>query len=54
MAKNFPIMAETDSKIQEAERAPNEFKLAQSKTCYNKMARVKERILKAAREKTKS
>ena len=53
MSKNFPNLKETDIKIQEAQRAPN--KLNPNRTTPRhviiKMAKVKERILKAAREK---
>ena len=53
MSENFPNIKETDIKIQEAQRAPN--KLNPNRTTPRhviiKMAKVKERILKAAREK---
>ena len=48
MAKNFPNPKETDIKIQEAQRAPNR---STPRHIIIKMTKVKERILKAAREK---
>ena len=55
MAENFPNQKETDSKIQEAQRAPNKFNPNRTTQTHIiiKMAKVKdkERILKAAREK---
>ena len=48
MAENFPNLKETDIKIQEAQRAPNR---PTPRHIIIKMAEVKERILKAAREK---
>ena len=47
-AENFPNLKETDIKIQETQVEPKE---THTKTYLIKMARVKERILKAAREK---
>ena len=55
MAENFPNLKGTDIKIQEAERAPN--KLNPNKPTPRhiiKMAKIKESILKAAREKQSS
>ena len=56
MADNFPNLKETDIKIQEAQKAPN--KLNPNRTTPRhiiiKMAKVKERMLKAAREKQSS
>ena len=53
MSENFPKLKESDVKIQEAQRAPN--MLNSNRTTPRhiiiKMAKVKERILKAAREK---
>ena len=52
MSENFPNLKETVIKIQEAQRAPN--KLNPNKPTPRhiiKMAKIKESILKAAREK---
>ena len=53
MSENSPNLKDTDIKIQEAEQAPN--KLNPNRPTQRhiiiKMAKVKERILKAAREK---
>ena len=56
MSENFPNLKETDIKIQEAQRAPNKFNSNRPTARYIiiKMAKVKERILKAAREKQSS
>ena len=55
MAENFPNLKETDIKIQEAQRTPNNLNPNRptSRHIIIKMAKVKdkERILKAAREK---
>ena len=53
MAKNFPNLKDTDIKIQEAQRAPNmqNPNRPTPRHIIIKMAKVKERILKAAREK---
>ena len=53
MAKNFPNLKETGIKIQEAQRASNKLNPNRPtpRQIVIKMARVKERILKAAREK---
>ena len=53
MAENFPNLKETDIKIQEAQRAPNKLNPNRPtpRHIIIKMAKVKERILKAAREK---
>ena len=48
MAENFPNLKDTDIMIQEAQRALNR---PTPRHIITKMARVKERILKAAREK---
>ena len=48
MSENFPNLKETDTKIQEAQRAPNR---PTPRHIIIKMAKDKERILKAAREK---
>ena len=52
MAENFPNLKETDIKIQEAQRAPNKLNPNRPtpRHIIIKMAKVKERILKAARE----
>ena len=47
LAKKFPKLKETDIKIQEKQRAPNR---PRPRHIIMKMAKVKERILKAARE----
>ena len=55
MAENFPNLKDTDSdiKIQEAQRAPNKLNPNRPtpRHIIIKMEKVKERILKAAREK---
>ena len=53
MAENFPNLKEVDIKIQEAQRAPNKLNPNRPtpRHIIIKMAKVKERILKAAREK---
>ena len=53
MAENFPNLKDTDVKIQEAQRAPNKLNPNRPtpRHIIIKMAKVKERILKAAREK---
>ena len=55
LAENFPILQETDMKIQEAQRAPNKLNPNRPtpRHIIIKMAKVsdKERTLKAAREK---
>ena len=54
MAENFPnLKKETDIQVQEAQRVPNKMNLNRPTPRYIiiKMAKVKERILKAAREK---
>ena len=53
MSENFPKLKITDIKIQEAQRAPNKLNPNRPtpKHIIIKMAKVKERILKAAREK---
>ena len=53
MSENFPNLKETDIKIQEAQRAPNKLNPNRptSRHVIIKMAKVKERILKVAREK---
>ena len=53
MSENFPNLKETDIKIQEAQRAPNKLSPNRPTTRHIiiKMAKVKDRILKAAREK---
>ena len=53
MAENFPNLKDTNIKTQEAQRAPNGLNLNRPTPRYIiiKMAKVKERILKAAREK---
>ena len=48
MAENFPNLKDTDIMTQEAQRASNR---PTPRHIIMKMARVKERILKAAREK---
>ena len=49
MAKNFPnLKKETDIQIQEAQRVPNR---PTSRHIIIKVAKIKERMLKAAREK---
>ena len=52
LAKNFPNQKETDIKIQEAQRAPNKLNPNRPTTRHNivKMAKVKEKILKVAKE----
>ena len=53
MAENLPNLKGTDIKIQEAQRAPNNLNPNRPipRHIIIKMARVKERILKAARKK---
>uniref|UniRef100_A0A8D0RHJ7 L1 transposable element RRM domain-containing protein n=1 Tax=Sus scrofa TaxID=9823 RepID=A0A8D0RHJ7_PIG len=53
MSGNFPNLKETDIKIQEAEVSPNKLNPNRPTPSHFiiKMAKVKERILKAAREK---
>ena len=53
MAENFPNLKDTDIKIQEAQRAPNKLNpnIPTPRHIKIKMAKVKERILKAARGK---
>ena len=53
MAENFPNLKHTDIKILEAHRAPNKLNPNRPtpRHIIIKMAKVKERILKAAREK---
>lgn len=53
MAENFPNMKHSDIKIHEAERAPNKLNPNRPtpRHIIIKIAKVKERILKAAREK---
>ena len=55
MSENFPNLKETDIKRQEAQRAPNKLNPNRPtpRHIIIKMAKVKERILKAAREKAK-
>ena len=55
MSENFPNLKETDIKIQEAQRAPNKSdpNRPTSRHIKIKIAKVKERILKAARETQK-
>ena len=53
MAENFPNLKDTDIKIQEAQRAPNKLNPNRPTPGHIiiKMAKVKERIPKAEREK---
>ena len=53
MAENFPNIKDTDIKIQEAQRSPNKLNpnRSTSRHIIIKMEKVKEMILKAAREK---
>ena len=53
MAENFPNLKDTDIKTEEAQRTPNKLNPNGPTPRYIiiKMAKVKERILKAAREK---
>ena len=53
MAENFPNLKKPDMKIQKAQRAPNKMNPSRHtpRHIIIKMAKVKERILKAAREK---
>ena len=53
MAENFPNLKDTDIKIQEAQRAPNKLNPNRPtpRHIIIKMTKVKEKILKAAREK---
>ena len=56
MAENIPnLKKETDTQVQEVQRVPNKMNPNRSIPRYTiiKMVKVKERILKAAREKTK-
>ena len=55
MSEKFPNLKEMDIKIQEAQRAPNELNPNRSipRHIKIKIAKVKERILKAARETQK-
>ena len=52
MAANFPNLKETGIRIQEAQRAPNKLNPNRltSRCIIMEMEKVKERILKAARE----
>ena len=52
MSENFPNLKETDIKIQEVQRAPNRLNPNRPtpRHIIIKMAKVKERILRAARE----
>ena len=51
MAENFPKLKDTDIKIQEAQSTPNKLNPNRPTLSHNviKMAKVKEKILKAAR-----
>ena len=53
MIENFPNLKETDIKIQETQKAPNKLNSNRStpRHIILKMVKVKERILKVAREK---
>ena len=52
MAENFPnLKKETDIQVQEAPKFQNKMNPNRPKLKHIKMAKVKERILKAAREK---
>ena len=53
MAENFPNLKDTNIKIKEAQRAPNKLnpKRPKPRHIIITMAKVKERILKAAKEK---
>jgi len=53
MSENFPNLREIDIKTQDAQRATNQLnpKRTMPRHIITKMAKVKERILKAAREK---
>ena len=53
MSENFPNLKDTNIKIQEAQRAPNKLNSNRPTPRHSiiKMAKVKERILKAARQK---
>ena len=53
MSENFPNLKETDIEIREAQRAPNKLNPNRPtpRLIIIKMAKDKERILKAAREK---
>ena len=53
MSKNFPNLKETDIKIQETQRVPNKLNPNRPtpRHIIIKMAKVKDRIIKAAREK---
>ena len=52
MAENFPNLKDTGIKIQEAQRSPNKLnpKRPTPRHIIMKMAKVKERILKAERD----
>ena len=52
LSENFPNLKETDIKIKQAQRAPNKLNLKRPtpRQIIIKMAKVKERIQKAARE----
>ena len=56
IAENFPNVKEKYIEIQEAQKAPNKLNPNKptSRHIILKMAKVKEKILKAAREKIKS
>ena len=56
MSENFPNLKKTDIKIQKAQRASNKFNPNRPtpRHIITKMAKVKERILKAAREKQRT
>ena len=53
MPENFPNLKEMDIKIRETQRAPNKLNTNRHTPSHiiRKMATIKERILKAAREK---
>ena len=53
MAENFPNLKDTEIKIQKAQRAPNQLNPNRPtpRQSIIKMAKIKEKILKAAREK---
>ena len=53
MAENFPNPKDTDIKMQETSRGPNKWNTNRTTARHIiiKMAKVKDRILKAAREK---
>ena len=56
IAENFPNLKDTEFKIQEAQRAPNKLNPngPTPRHIIIKMAKVKDRILKVAREKQRS